>query len=73
MVVAGGGAAGFFGAIAAAEKNPQASVVLLEKGVHLLSKVRIPAAAAAMSPTPVTIPGSFPSAIPGEEKPSSAL
>ncbi|MFM8655087.1 MAG: NAD(P)/FAD-dependent oxidoreductase, partial [Verrucomicrobiota bacterium] len=41
MVVAGGGAAGFFGAIAAAEKNPRASVVLLEKGVHLLSKVRI--------------------------------
>lgn len=41
IVVAGGGAAGFFGAIAAAEKNPQATVVLLEKGPHLLSKVRI--------------------------------
>jgi hypothetical protein len=41
IVVAGGGAAGFFGAIAAAEKNPRASVVLLEKGAHLLSKVRI--------------------------------
>ena len=41
ILVAGGGAAGFFGAIAAAEKNPRASVVLLEKGVHLLSKVRI--------------------------------
>jgi len=40
-VVAGGGAAGFFGAISAAEKNPHASVVLLEKGVHLLAKVRI--------------------------------
>lgn len=40
-MVAGGGAAGFFGAISAAEKNPQASVVLLEKGAHLLSKVRI--------------------------------
>jgi predicted Rossmann fold flavoprotein len=41
IVVAGGGAAGFFGAIAAAEKNPQVSVVLLEKGAHLLAKVRI--------------------------------
>jgi len=40
-VVAGGGAAGFFGAISAAEKNPQAAVVLLEKGAHLLAKVRI--------------------------------
>ena len=41
IVVAGGGAAGFFGAISAAEKNPQAAVVLLEKGAHLLAKVRI--------------------------------
>ena len=41
IVVAGGGAAGFFGAISTAEKNPQASVVLLEKGTHLLAKVRI--------------------------------
>ena len=40
-MVAGGGAAGFFGAITAAEKNPRASVILLEKGAHLLSKVRI--------------------------------
>lgn len=41
IVVAGGGAAGFFGAISAAEKNPQATVILLEKGAHLLAKVRI--------------------------------
>ena len=41
IVVAGGGAAGFFGAISAAEKNPRASVVLLERGAHLLAKVRI--------------------------------
>jgi len=41
LIVAGGGAAGFFGAIAAAEKNPQASVLLLEKSPRLLSKVRI--------------------------------
>ena len=41
IIVAGGGAAGFFGAIAAAEKNPQATVILLEKGTHLLAKVRI--------------------------------
>ena len=37
----GGGAAGFFGAIAAAEKNPRASVTLLEKSPRILSKVRI--------------------------------
>jgi len=41
IVIAGGGAAGFFGAISAAESNPLAQVVLLEKSPHLLSKVRI--------------------------------
>ena len=41
IVVAGGGAAGFFGAITSAETNPQATVILLEKGSHLLAKVRI--------------------------------
>lgn len=39
VVVAGGGAAGFFAAISAAEAG--ASVTLLEKSPHLLSKVRI--------------------------------
>ncbi len=39
IIVIGGGAAGFFGAIAAAEAG--AEVVLLEKGSHFLSKVRI--------------------------------
>ena len=41
IVVVGGGAAGFFGAIAAAEANPHAQVILLEKNAQLLSKVRI--------------------------------
>jgi predicted Rossmann fold flavoprotein len=41
VVVAGGGAAGFFGAIACAEANPHARVMLLEKGLHFLAKVRI--------------------------------
>jgi predicted Rossmann fold flavoprotein len=41
IVVAGGGAAGFFGAIAAAEADPRASVTILEKGPRVLSKVRI--------------------------------
>ncbi len=40
-MVLGGGAAGFFGAIACAEANPQQSVYLLEKSPKLLSKVRI--------------------------------
>lgn len=41
IVVLGGGAAGFFGAIACAEANPQQAVYLLEKSPKLLGKVRI--------------------------------
>lgn len=39
--VIGGGAAGFFGAIACAEENPNDRVLILEKSKQLLSKVRI--------------------------------
>ncbi len=41
IVVMGGGAAGFFGAITCAENNPTAQVILLEKTAKLLSKVRV--------------------------------
>jgi predicted Rossmann fold flavoprotein len=41
IVVLGGGAAGFFGAIACAEANPDRPVLLLEKSPKLLSKVRV--------------------------------
>ena len=41
MAVLGGGAAGFFGAIACAEANPDTEVVLIEKTGKLLSKVRV--------------------------------
>lgn len=41
VVVLGGGAAGFFGAIACAEANPEQLIILLEKSPKLLSKVRI--------------------------------
>ena len=41
MVVLGGGAAGFFGAIACAEAHPGVPVLLLEKSPKLLSKVRV--------------------------------
>ncbi|MGI4863267.1 MAG: NAD(P)/FAD-dependent oxidoreductase [Janthinobacterium lividum] len=41
IVVLGGGAAGFFGAIACAEAHPGVPVLLLEKSPKLLSKVRI--------------------------------
>jgi predicted Rossmann fold flavoprotein len=41
LIVVGGGAAGFFGAIAHAEAYPQARVLLLEAGSQFLSKVRI--------------------------------
>ncbi|MDX2230151.1 MAG: NAD(P)/FAD-dependent oxidoreductase [Leptolyngbyaceae cyanobacterium bins.349] len=41
IVVIGGGAAGFFGAIACAESHPQSQVTLLEAARHPLAKVRI--------------------------------
>jgi len=41
LVVIGGGAAGFFGAITAAEMNPNISILILEKTTKLLSKVRV--------------------------------
>lgn len=41
FVVIGGGAAGIFGAIAAAEVNPEAKVIVIEKSPSLLTKVRI--------------------------------
>lgn len=41
VVVIGGGAAGFFGAIVCAETHPQAQVTLLEASHQPLSKVRI--------------------------------
>jgi predicted Rossmann fold flavoprotein len=39
--IVGGGAAGIFAAIACAESSPSVRVVVLEKGPHFLSKVRI--------------------------------
>jgi predicted Rossmann fold flavoprotein len=41
VAVLGGGAAGFFGAIACAEANPKSKVLLVEKTGKLLGKVRI--------------------------------
>ena len=41
IVVIGGGAAGFWGAIACAEAYPQAQITILEASGQLLSKVRI--------------------------------
>lgn len=41
IIVIGGGAAGFFAAINAAEKHPGYRVIILEKSNKLLSKVRI--------------------------------
>ncbi|EAW35767.1 NAD(P)/FAD-dependent oxidoreductase [Lyngbya sp. PCC 8106] len=41
VVVIGGGAAGFFGAISCANTHPHAEVILLEAGQQLLAKVRI--------------------------------
>jgi len=41
IVVIGGGAAGFFSALTAKESNPDAKILLIERSVKLLSKVRI--------------------------------
>ena len=41
VIVVGGGAAGFFGAITCAEAAPSAEVMVLEKGPDFLQKVRI--------------------------------
>lgn len=41
VLIIGGGAAGFFTAINVAEKHPSASVVIVERGKELLTKVRI--------------------------------
>ena len=40
-IIIGGGAAGFFAAVTIKEKHPGLSVVILEKGSEVLSKVRI--------------------------------
>lgn len=41
VVIVGGGAAGFFAAIACAEKNPGYRVIILEKSQKLLAKVKV--------------------------------
>ncbi len=41
IIIVGGGAAGFFAAIACAEASPDAQIILLEKTAHFLAKVRI--------------------------------
>ncbi|MGA0560763.1 NAD(P)/FAD-dependent oxidoreductase [Larkinella sp. VNQ87] len=41
IIVIGGGAAGFFGAITAAETFPEATITILEKNKTVLNKVRI--------------------------------
>lgn len=41
FAIIGGGAAGFFGAIAAAESDPAATVTIYEKGRQVLQKVRV--------------------------------
>ena len=41
LIIIGGGAAGFFGAIQAAEMRPDLKILILEKSNKLLSKVRI--------------------------------
>jgi predicted Rossmann fold flavoprotein len=41
IVIIGGGAAGFFSAIRAAELNPGCNIIILEKGTTVLGKVKI--------------------------------
>jgi predicted Rossmann fold flavoprotein len=41
IIIIGGGAAGFFAAITAAEANPEAEIIILERGKDVLQKVKI--------------------------------
>lgn len=41
IIVVGGGAAGFFAANIAAEKNPKAEIIVLERGKEVLQKVKV--------------------------------
>ena len=41
LIVVGGGAAGFYGAIMAGERNPGSKIIILEKSKKLLSKVKV--------------------------------
>ena len=41
IIIIGGGAAGFFAAITAAEANPSAEIIILERGKDVLQKVKI--------------------------------
>jgi predicted Rossmann fold flavoprotein len=41
IIIIGGGAAGFFAAITAAEVNPEADITILERGKDVLQKVKI--------------------------------
>jgi predicted Rossmann fold flavoprotein len=41
IIIIGGGAAGFFAAITAAEANPKADIIILERGQDVLQKVKI--------------------------------
>ena len=41
LVVIGGGAAGFFGAIQCAERDPDTRIIILEKSEKVLTKVKI--------------------------------
>ena len=41
LIIIGGGAAGFFTAISAAEKSPSADITILERGTTVLRKVKV--------------------------------
>lgn len=53
LAVIGGGAAGFFGAINAAEADPEIDINIFEKGNNFLSKVKISGVEDVMLPTHV--------------------
>ena len=41
VIIIGGGAAGFFTAINAADKNPKLKIIILERGKEVLTKVKV--------------------------------
>ncbi|HCO82527.1 MAG TPA: aminoacetone oxidase family FAD-binding enzyme, partial [Arenibacter sp.] len=41
VIILGGGAAGFYGAIHIAERNPKLKIAILERGKEVLTKVKV--------------------------------
>jgi predicted Rossmann fold flavoprotein len=69
VIIVGGGAAGFFAAIACAESSPDVRVTILERGARCLDKVRISGGGRCNVTHACFEPGEFATRYPRGEKP----